>query len=79
MKGFDDGSEDGDDVGFGGEMGDSEQSLKLLHAYNDGGASHEPDYGSMWEEVDEKSQPEDPEHRLEGAGEEGDGEDHSPV
>lgn len=79
MKGFDDSSKNGDDVGFGGEMGDSEQSLKLLHAYNNGSASHESHDGSMWEKVDEKSQPEDSEHGLEGAGEEGDGEDYPAV
>lgn len=47
MKCFDNSSNNRDDVRFRGEMIDSEQSLQLLEAYNNGCAAHESDYRSM--------------------------------
>lgn len=58
MNSFDNSTKHRDDISFGGKMADSEQSLQLLEANNNGCTSHEPNYGSMREKIDQKSQPE---------------------
>ncbi|BAS82416.1 Os03g0161302, partial [Oryza sativa Japonica Group] len=69
-----DGAHDGDEVGGGGEVVEAEHALELLQAHHGGGAAHEPDDGGVRQEVHDEPQPQDPQQRLEHAGEEGGGE-----
>lgn len=70
----DDGGHDVDEAHVGGEVDDAEEALELLQGHDDGGAAHEPGERGFGEEVDDEPQAEEPQRRLEEAGEEGGGE-----
>ncbi|BAS72968.1 Os01g0593900 [Oryza sativa Japonica Group] len=68
-------AEDGDDVGLGGEVRHAEEALELLQHDYDRRAAHEPGDRRPRHEIHQDPQPEEPERRLQDAGEEGRRED----
>lgn len=47
-----------EDISFVSEVSDAKQSFELLKPNYNGCSTHEPNYGSMWQKIHQKSQPE---------------------